>query len=40
MENLDLNEASDYSEMESEGNSYSISNYSEEDFTACCGDVS
>jgi hypothetical protein len=37
MENLDLKKESD---MESEGNSYSISNYSEEDFIARYGDVS
>jgi hypothetical protein len=29
MENLDLKESSDYSDMELEGNSDSISNYSE-----------
>jgi hypothetical protein len=40
MENLDLKEASDYSDMESDGNSYNISNYLEEDFTACYGNVS
>jgi hypothetical protein len=40
MENLNLKESLDYSDMESEGNSFSISNYSEEDFTACYGDVS
>jgi hypothetical protein len=37
MENLDLKKESD---MESEGNSYNISNYSEEDFIAHYGDVS
>jgi hypothetical protein len=40
MENLNLKESSDYSDMESEGNSYSINNYSVEDFTAHYGDVS
>jgi hypothetical protein len=40
MENVDLKESSDYSDMASEGNSYNISNYSEEDFTARYGDVS
>jgi hypothetical protein len=40
MENLDLKESSNYSDMESEGNSDSISNYSKEDFTACYGDIS
>jgi hypothetical protein len=40
VENLDLKVSSDYSDMESEGNSYIISNYSEEDFTACYADVS
>jgi hypothetical protein len=40
MENLNLKELSDYSELESEQNSDSINNYSEEDFTACYGDVS
>jgi hypothetical protein len=37
MENLDLKESSD---MASEGNSDSTSNYSQKDFTACYGDVS
>jgi hypothetical protein len=40
VENLDLKVSSDYSDMESEGNSYIISNYSEEDFTARYADVS
>jgi hypothetical protein len=40
MENLDLKKLSNYSDMESEGKFDSISNYSEEDFTACYGDVS
>jgi hypothetical protein len=40
MENLNLKESSDYSDMASEGNSDIISNYSEEDFTARYGDVS
>jgi hypothetical protein len=40
MENLDLKESSDYSNMESEGNSCSIGNYSEGEFTARYGDVS
>jgi hypothetical protein len=40
MENLDLKEASNYSDMESGGNSYNISNYSKEDFTTCYGVVS
>jgi hypothetical protein len=40
MENLDLKEASDYSDMELGGNSYNISNYSKEDFTTCYGVVS
>jgi hypothetical protein len=40
MENLDLKESSDYSDMASEGNPDSISNYSKEDFIARYGDVS
>jgi hypothetical protein len=40
MENLDLKESSDYSDMASEGNSDSISNYSKEGFTTHYGDVS
>jgi hypothetical protein len=40
MENLDLKESSDYSDMASEGNPDSISNYSEEDFITRYGDVS
>jgi hypothetical protein len=40
MENLDLKESSGYSDMESDRNSNSISNYSEEDFTARYGNVS
>jgi hypothetical protein len=40
MENLDLKESSEYSDMALEENSDSISNYSEEDCTAHYGDVS
>jgi hypothetical protein len=40
MENLDLKESSGYSDRASKGNSDSISNYSEKDFMACCGNVS
>jgi hypothetical protein len=40
MENLDLPESSSYSDMESKGNSYNISNYSGKDFTAHYGDDS
>jgi hypothetical protein len=34
MENIDLKEPSDYSDMASEGNSNNISDYSKKDFTA------
>jgi hypothetical protein len=37
MGNLDLEEKASF--MESEGNSYTINNYSEEDFMPCYGDV-
>jgi hypothetical protein len=37
---LDLKESSGYLDVDSKGNSDSISNYSEEDFMACYGDVS
>jgi hypothetical protein len=40
MENLDLKESSGYSDRASKGNSDRISNYSEEDFMACYGNVS
>jgi hypothetical protein len=40
MENLELKESSDYSNMASERNYDSISDYSEKDFTAYYGDVS
>jgi hypothetical protein len=40
MENHNLKESSDYSDMRSDGNSDGINNYSKEDFTACYGDVS
>jgi hypothetical protein len=40
IENLNLKKSSDYSDIESEGNSYSISSYSKEDFTTQNGDVS
>jgi hypothetical protein len=40
MENLDLEESSGYSDMASDENLDNISNYSEEDFMACYGNVS
>jgi hypothetical protein len=40
MENLDLKESSGYLDMASKGNSGSVSNYYEEDFMACYGNVS
>jgi hypothetical protein len=40
MENLNLKKSANYSDMESEGTSDSISNYSKEDFTTHYGDVS
>jgi hypothetical protein len=40
MENLDLKESSGYSDMAYKGNSDSASNYFEEDFMACYGNVS
>jgi hypothetical protein len=39
MENLDLEESSGYSNMASNGNFDNVSNYSEEDFMACYGNV-
>jgi hypothetical protein len=39
IENLDLKESSDYSDMDSKGNSDRISNYSKEDFMTCYGNV-
>jgi hypothetical protein len=40
MENLELKESSGYSDVASEGKFDNISNYSEEDFIACYGNVS
>jgi hypothetical protein len=40
MENLDFEESSGYSDMASDENFDNISNYSREDFIACCSDVS
>jgi hypothetical protein len=40
MENLDFEESSGYSDMASDDNFDNISNYSREDFIACCSDVS
>jgi hypothetical protein len=39
MENLGLKESPDHSDMASKGNSDSITNYSEEDFTTLYGNV-
>jgi hypothetical protein len=40
MENLDLKESSGYTDMASDKNLDNISNYSEEDFMTCYGNVS
>jgi hypothetical protein len=40
MENLDLKESSGYLDMDSDENLGNVSNYSEEDFMACYGNVS